>query len=338
MMKMARLSNKTSQRLDEVAVTPFSETHLPDAWLLWKKQYEEELSASHALPDGWNKNREEIQSFLRKRMNSGYSMVASNGNDIIGYMLFDIFPFHGETTAFCPIIGHAALRQYRRQIFEELYQSLSKALVTKGIMNHIVTYFAHDEGLEESVFELGFGLIVVDAFCGLNRIISGNSGIDIVQADSGHVEVIERLGEESRGFYLEPPLFLTREKRSHEHYDKLFGKDSAIFLAFKDGEPIGIMQIRKNKELDAITLCDMNTGLIDQMGAYIKPKHRRRGIGTALLLRCVQWCQNRGIPRIHADFESANLSGRSFWLKHFTAAMHSARRTIYPDALRTQKK
>jgi GNAT superfamily N-acetyltransferase len=338
MMKMTRLSYKTSQRLDDIVITPLSEIHLKDAWLLWKTQYEEELSADHAMPDGWTTSREEIQSCLRKRMKSGYAMVAKNGNDMMGYMFFDVLPFHGEVTAFCPIIGHAAKQGYRKQVFEKLYQDLSRALVAKGILNHVITYFAHDDSLKETVFDLGFGLIVVDAFRGVDTIPSDDFNIDIVRADSSHVEVIEGLGEESRDYYLESPLFLTREKQSREYYDGLLENDSAIFLAFKNGEPVGIMQIRKNKELDAITLCDMKTSLIDRTGAYIKPKFRRQGIGSALLSNCVQWCRNHGTPRIHVDFESANLSGRSFWLKYFTAAMHSVRRTIFPDAFRAQEK
>jgi GNAT superfamily N-acetyltransferase len=334
-MKMTRLSSKVTRRFHDVVVVPFSEAHLPETWLLWKTQYEDELSAGGAMPDRWDSYGEEIQSFLRKRVKSDYAMVAKNLDEIIGYMFFDVFPFHGEKTAFCPIIGHATKNAYRRQIFEKLYQNLSRKLVANGLLSHVFTYFAHDEVLKETVFELGFGLIVMDAFRGLDTFSSGVRGINIVHADSSHVAAIEALGDETRSYYLDAPLFLTREKHPRDYYHSLFDEDSAIFLAFSSNEPVGFMRIRKNKELDAITLSDMNTGLIDQIGAYVKPTYRSRGVGRALLLNCVQWCQHHYISRIHVDFESANLLGRSFWLKYFTAAMHSGRRTVYRDVLPT---
>jgi len=333
---MTEFSSKATSGFHDFDIVPLSGAHLSEMWLLWKTQYKEELSAGGKIPDKWDSYREEIQSLLGKRIRSDYAMGAETRNGIVGYMFFDVFPFHNEQTAFCPIIGHSAKQPHRRQILEKLYQSLSKKLVTNGILNHAITYFAHDEDLKETVFELGFGLIVVDAFRGLNTFPSEVLGINIILADSSHIDVVEALGEEARSYYLESPLFLTRKKQPHDYYRRLFSEDAAIFLAFSRNEPVGIMQIRKNKELDPITLSDTNTGLIDQMGAYIKPTFRRQGIGRALLLKCVQWCRHNDITRIHVDFEFANLSGRPFWLKYFSAAMHSARRAIYRD-VRTQE-
>ncbi|WXG47549.1 MAG: GNAT family N-acetyltransferase [Candidatus Atabeyarchaeum deiterrae] len=334
---MTRFSSEATSGFYDFDIVPLSGAHLSEIWILWKAQYKEELSAGGKIPNRWDSYREEIQSLLRKRVKSDYAMVAETRNEIVGYMFFDVFPFHNEQTAFCPIIGHATKQAHRREISEKLYQSLSKKLVTDGILNHTITYFAHDEGLKETVFELGFGLIVVDAFRGLNTFSSSVSSINIIRADSSHIDVVEALGEEARGYYLEAPLFLTRKKQPHDYYHRLFSEDAAIFLAFSRNEPVGLMQIRKNKELDPMTLSDTNTGLIDQMGAYIKPTFRRQGIGRALLLKCVQWCQHRGITRIHVDFESANLSARPFWLEYFTAALHSARRTVYRDILGPQQ-
>jgi GNAT superfamily N-acetyltransferase len=334
-MKVTQSSNKVARRFLDVSVEPFSKTDFSETWLLWKTQYEEELSTVNSMPHTWKSNRKEIESFLEKRVKSDYAIVAKHKNAIIGYMLFDAFPFHGETTAFCPIVGHAAKKVCRRQIYEKLYQTLSKKLVADGTLNHVITYFAHDEGLKETVFELGFGLIVIDAFRGLDTFSSGNSSVNIVQADPSHLEAIEALGEESRSYYLEAPLFLTREKRSRDYYRSLFDEDSAIFLAFNSNEPVGFMQIRKDKKSDPIILSDLNTGLIDQLGAYIKPTYRHQGIGRALLLKCLQWCKHHDITQIHVDFESANLSGKPFWLRYFTATMHSARRAIYRDVPRT---
>jgi len=335
---MIQSSNEIARRFLDVSVEPFSKAHLSEAWFLWKAQYEKELSIVNSLPHTWKSNRKEIEIFLEKRVKSDHAIVVKHENKIIGYMLFDTFPFHGETTAFCPIVGHASTKVCRRQIYERLYQVLSKKLVANRILSHAITYFAHDEVLKETVFGLGFGLIVIDAFRRLDTFSSGKSDVNIVQADAHHhIEAVEALGKESLRYYLEAPLFLNREKQSRDFYSNLFGEESAIFLAFKNDEPVGFMQIRKSKESDPIILSDLKTALIDQVGAYIKPACRHQGIGRALLLNCVQWCKHHDVSRIHVDFESANLSGRPFWLKYFTAAMHSARRAVYRDMLQPKK-
>jgi GNAT superfamily N-acetyltransferase len=76
--------------------------------------------------------------------------------------------------------------------------------------------------------------------------------------------------------------------------------------------------------------------LIDEIGAYIEPAYRGRGIGRTLLSKCVEWCQLNEIPWIHVDFESANILARPFWLRFFTETMRSVRCTIYKDVLFTQ--
>jgi len=91
---MTRLSSDVNRKIRKIAVVPLSEAHFSEIWLLWKTQYEEEQSVVGVMPDTWNSHQEETISFLRKRVSSDYAMVARNGNEIVGYMLFDAFPFH----------------------------------------------------------------------------------------------------------------------------------------------------------------------------------------------------------------------------------------------------
>ena len=279
----------------------------------------------------WSLCNGEIESFLEKRVASEFAMVAQANGEIVGYMLFDVFDFHGEITAFCPVMGHAEQRECRRQVFETLYQIVSEKLAAKGIRNHVATYFAHDGTLKECVFELGFGAIVMDAFRSADPLHSNNSRVMIVQADLGQTEIVQRLADASREFYLKAPLFLRKEKQSKDYYRGLFNDDSAIFLVFVKDEPVGFMNICKNRKLDLIALCDLNTCLIDPLGAYIKPEHRGCGIGKALLSKCIEWCESHGISQIHVDFESANLFARSFWPNYFTVVMNSVKRTLNKD-------
>ncbi len=324
--------DNANKRLAKISLISLSEAHLSELLSLWKVEYEEERSVTLSMPNTWSSRREDIESFLKGQTASEFAMVAQLSDEVVGYMLFEVFPFHGEATAFCSVTDHAEKHECRRQVFEKLYQALSEKLATKGILNHVITYFAHDQILNETVFELGFGMIVMDAFRKPDPLPRGNSRVRIVEADPSQRDIVEALGNESREFYLEAPLFLKKKRQSKNYYRSLFDEqDSTILLAIIKEEPVGFMNTRKNKEPDLMTLCDPNTGMIDPLGAYIKPSYRGRGIGKALLSNCIEWCKNRDISQIHVDFESANLFARPFWPKYFTVAMNSVKRTLYKD-------
>ena len=204
-------------------------------------------------------------------------------------------------------------------------------------MSQAITYFAHDKVLEETVFSLGFGMIVIDAFSKTSSIQTRGVEAKIAKATLKDSYVLEVLGKKSREYYRCAPIFLTRNNESQQYYQDLLSRDDmAIYLAYIGEKPVGFMSVRRNGKLRFIDLCDINTALIDEIGAYIEPAYRGRGIGMTLLSKCVEWCQHNEIPRIHVDFESANILARPFWLEFFTETMRSVRRTIYKDVLSTR--
>jgi len=323
----------------KMEITPYCEEHMPEILELWKNQYQAELSEKGFLPNTWSLRSNEIKAFLRGQSGHEHFAVATKGGEVVGYMFFQVFPFHGEATAFCPIMGHAE-KGARREVLERLYQNLSEGLVAKGVLSHIITYFAHDKVVEDAVFALGFGLVVIDAFRSTKCIqsISSPVGVKIVKATPDNVCDVKALGEESREYYSRAPIFLNRSSKPQEYYQGLLdSSDVAVYLAFVDEQPVGFMGVRRNKELRFVDLCDTKTALIDEVGAYTKPAYRGRDIGTTLLSRCLEWCRLNEITVVHVDFESANLLARSFWLKFFTETLKSAKRTVYSDALSSQQ-
>jgi len=147
----------------KMEITPYCEEHMPEILELWKNQYQAELSDKGAMPNTWSLRSNEIEAFLRRQSGYEHFAIARKGGEVIGYMFFQVFPFHREATAFCPIMGHAEKRD-KREVLERLYQNLSEGLVAKGVLSHAITYFSHDKVVEDVVFALGFGLIVIDAF------------------------------------------------------------------------------------------------------------------------------------------------------------------------------
>ena len=200
-------------------------------------------------------------------------------------------------------------------------------------MDHIITFFSLDVQLKQVLINLGFGLYVVDAFRSADPVDS-NGGASILKASLSDVEAVMRLGEESRYYYRESPLFLVRDKEKRKYYeDFIRNNEAAVFLAELDGNSVGFMSIKKNPGDDVITLADKDTGMIDELGAYIQPSCRGHGIGARLLSYVLEWCREQRIDHVHVDYESANLYASGFWPKHFTPTMYSVRRSVNPDIL-----
>jgi GNAT superfamily N-acetyltransferase len=156
------------------------------------------------------------------------------------------------------------------------------------------------------------------------------------QATLADLGAVRSLCEESCGYYRSPPIFLEREGgKPDEYYAECLGSPGrALFLAMDGGRAVGFMSVRRCGGLNYYDLSDPGTALIDEMGAYIVPGHRGSGLGKALLAECVGWCRRSGIPRIHVDFESANVPARRFWLRHFAETARSVRRSVYRDIVR----
>ena len=57
---------------------------------------------------------------------------------------------------------------------------------------------------------------------------------------------------------------------------------------------------------------------------------RGTGIGTALLRHGFEWARSSGYTHCSVDFESANLPGSRFWLRHFEPVCHSLMRRVDP--------
>ncbi len=145
------------------------------------------------------------------------------------------------------------------------------------------------------------------------------------------LQEMQPLVDESVLYYKMEPLFLKREAVSTEKLRELIKRDN-IFVACDGDKIIGFMNINRAAENDLENLSVINCGLINELGAYIKPEYRGNKVGTYLLNAIARYCRNNSIDLIHVDFETANPFANQFWRKYFTPMISSVRRTINKDA------
>jgi len=316
-----------------IKIEPMRKEHLRPCIALWTEQFKHARATVQDIPERWITDSTTITLFLREHVETGKSIVARANGDVVGYMVYDRFSFHGADTGYCPIMGHASVEPGKPRIYEKMYECLSGLWVKETVLDHMVTFFAPDMQLRKALFHLGFGLYAVDAFRSAEPADSDGS-VSILRASPDDVEDVMKLVEESRLFYRRPPLFLVRGKGERRTYEDFIGsREAAVFIAEHDGRTVGFMGIKRNDCDDAFTLADKGTGTMGGLGVYIQPSCRGRGVGARLLSHVVEWCREQRIDRIHVDYESANSYASGFWPKHFTPAMYSVRRRVNPDIL-----
>ncbi|WBW96677.1 GNAT family N-acetyltransferase [Oceanirhabdus sp. W0125-5] len=296
---------------------------------IWHNQYKRYCDNS-SFPSFWKNDKESVERFLNWKIKNNNAIVAKLDNKVVGFLAYDVFPFHGENSAFCPAIGHAVVEEYKERVYLELYKSISHEWVKKNIFNHLWTIFFNDVKLKNVLFELGYGSYLIDAFNDSNISSSEKSICEIRKATIENIDVLYELVEESNEYYESAPLFLKRDKYSKEEIKAFIVKNN-VFIAWDKELPIGFINLSINEDNDVINMAVKNCGLIDEIGAYIKLEYRNKKVGIHLLKRVNDYCRENNIPYIHVDFETANLYGNKFWKKYFDPMLLSMRRPINRD-------
>lgn len=316
-----------------IEIETLKEKHLNEIKTLWNYQYDRIINKYKFLSENW-KNDNNFNNFIKSHIRNKNSIIVRYYGKIVGYMTYDMFDFHNEKTAFFPIMAHSAKEEYKASIYRIMYSYISDKLVQVGCLNHLFTYFALDETLKQYLFELGFGLYVVDAFQDVNFECKKreNNEFQIRKAEIKDIKNIHSILTEVNDYYQSAPLFLKRDIEKLEEVEEcISGKNDVIFIALKANNIVGFINIRISEENDQITLVRKKTGLIDPLGAYIKKEYRQLGLGTHLLNKIFSWCNQNDMQNIHVDFESANQDAHQFWPKYFIPILFSVKRRINND-------
>jgi GNAT superfamily N-acetyltransferase len=77
---------------------------------------------------------------------------------------------------------------------------------------------------------------------------------------------------------------------------------------------------------EGLLLAETRTAQI--CSAYARPEVRGKGVGTALLDRCVRWARAHGFERLFVEHETANIPGTAFWRRHFSPYLYASMRYV----------
>lgn len=301
-------------------IKKFSEDHISEAANLFVKSYAEQRKNLSLIPEK-DDLYELVHSKLSDRSDNP-GVAAFDDDRLIGYMIetWTADDFMGERTAFSlGLYSHSSLQERRDMIYQKMYEELSMIWVENRYFSHIFSFWARDHALSFQFFRLGFGMTHFELMRDLSMPEKSSHDISVRKIHS--ISSIKKLHKKEMQYYEKAPLFWVIEDNG-DFDEKVEGDFIAAFI---DGEPVGYIHL-KIDDAETQLFADKKTGRI--AGAYVDSDFRRKGIGTALLRKAVDWAKEKDLDRLYVEGESANIKGGNFWMKHFTPVVYTVRRCV----------
>jgi len=308
-------------------IETFKQEHIEDAVKLFISSYIEEREQSSLLPTRVvNEPDCIIQKLTSSLDKPGVALV--NGNTLAGFMCtMSFFEFKRQNAAIVSEFAHASINEDKTELYQLMYMALAQKWITQNISLHLIVHFAHDNILNNTLFQLGFGAVVVEQLRDLS-FLGAVQDYDIVQ-EQDTSRLIE-IDIEHRNYYKDSPIFLRKaanRKAAAEGLERHVKKGDVIFVYNESKEPGAFFTVGSLTEsAEGFLLRSTNTAQIK--AAFAKNHLRNRGIGKALLQKSVEWAADNNFERLFVEHETANYYGGKFWSHFFTPYVYASMRYI----------
>jgi len=311
-------------------ITSLQPQHLEDAARLFATCYRREREQVPILPSR-HEDSSGILSVLSDLSRQAPGVAALRNSRLCGYLIGVPIPsFKGTARGvYCPIWAHAAVGDDGPEIYRHMYGRISNQWVEDRCLTHAITLYAQDSEAIDVWFRNCFGLLVVDALRPLDPVSATvSSEVMVRQAGLGDLHLILPLEREHVRYMRGGPIFLPLlETFGRDEYASWLAEPAhTLWLALHNGGAVAYMCSRPPKPDVAYIVSD--PGTISTTGVYVKPQWRGRGIATLLLRHMIEWARSNGYERCSVDFESQNMLGSRFWLRHFQPICYSLIRRL----------
>jgi GNAT superfamily N-acetyltransferase len=310
-------------------LAPLQPQHLEDAAALVSQRYRALCAEAPALPENFAKP-DVILTKLAELTTVAPGVVALRGGKLVGFLAAYLLPsFRGRRGVYCPEWANGARLDDASAIHQELYRAIAGDWVRNGYFLHGLTIFANDrQGLDAWHWQ-GFGTIVADAIRDLAPVRgAGRVKVEISRAGAADLPDLRPLQLGLRRHLASAPIFLPLpEKWDDARYQAWLTQEGAThWLARSDGQPAAWMRTQIGDDGAGELVRDAATVAIT--GAYTLPAQRSSGVATALLQAVLDQAVANGAARLSVDFETQNIDGARFWLRHFQPVSYSVLRQV----------
>lgn len=253
-----------------------------------------------------------LDELIRNLFKQGSGVAAVCDSELIGFLCgFEVQELFGKCKGiYSPIYGHSAVKEHRKDLYQDLYQHAADMWVKKGCVSHAVTFFAHDKQTIDTWFWQGFGLRCIDAIREAVPTNINNPSVLVKKADIAEVSNLANIHRLHNQYYRNSPVFMPKPdiEPVKDLTEWLANDNHHLWVAYCEEEPLGYMRIEPTAE----TFVSEHKDVMNITGAYVMEKGGRYGIGTALLGTIQQWLFEKGYPLLGVGFEAINTVGSSF--------------------------
>ncbi len=308
-------------------IIPFSDNHLKDAAVLVAARYRAERDLNESLSARFE-DTDAVLPLLKDYTNGQVGIAAIRERRLIGFLI-GLRITGGTKIAYVPDWGHAAPSTDRQEIYRAMYANLARRWVADECFSHAITLLAHEREVMDAWFSLGFGMVEIDALRGVSPIEGESAEVEIRRAGPEDIDLVLALRVALQRHIATAPVFIPLIiRRGRKHYEQwLPDSTNALWLAYRDGDAVAFIELEPASRL-GVVMPFFNETTVTITGAFTREDMRQRGIGTSLLSHSLEWARSAGYKRCAVEFESTNIIGSSFWLKHFQPACYSLARHI----------
>ena len=262
-----------------------------------------------------------IEQNIQQNTDRLHGYVAMEQDDLVGWFIYfkPHFPFFSRTKGiYSPDWGFGAVGDHRIHIMEALYTHASKPWMSEGRFTHTLSVDPTDHDLLQSLFALGFGQQVLDAVRDLSPI-QGNPAITIRKATLEDEDLLAAMDKKIDQHLTASPCYLYCEEDDDDEPEEAWMAEpgNTAFIAYIEGKPVGAIKAHAPEADLSYLVQILEKDTLAVCGMQVDPKYRGQGIAAALLNAVIDDAKATGKARLSVDFETANVAGRRFWLRHF---------------------
>ncbi len=311
-------------------VVPMDASHLEAAAALVVAGYRGLLRRRPAMPERWGRP-ESIRTLLGSLLECGSALALVHDGRLTAFLgAVDVDDARGAWT-YTPEWAHGSGEAGRIGAYHALYAAHAERSIGRGRRTHGISVFDGDAGATEALARLGFGLVVVDAIRDLSPVRPAPAArrIRVRRGVPADIDAVVELDDALWRYLAGPPIFAAVQGGDDraELLARLEDVATATLLAEESGRVVAYLRIGPSRDNACTVVRDPATACID--AAFTLDEWRRHDVATLLLDAALRWARDAGYARCSVDFETANASGRGFWLgRGFRPVVVSSMRTV----------
>lgn len=313
-------------------IVPFGARHLDVAAAVLAAWYRARRADAPALPSRYE-DVATARDFLSERVlgDDGASGVAAVlAGAVVGYLLATVVAPEPQSadavylparSVRMPAGGAMALAD-DGETYRAMYAAVAPGWLAAGCTWHDVLVPGVHRAALWPWFTLGFGMESIRGVRATAVEVPGAhlpDDIAVRRAGPDDAETVARLLLANAAHHARSPVFLPLVPEAPDILHRATvealasGDAGLVWLAERGGRVVSLIAFESLSADGTITTPPASIYLAD---AYTDPSERGGGVATALLAHCLAWVHDAGFRYCTVSWDTPNLAGSRFWLRH----------------------